>query len=299
VTDEAFKVVLRFFYDRAEGKSNAFAISIAKTLIDVAKFHVGVAPDHLAELKRLAAKLPAVPLDLTDKNKALIADLDSEHLRAALYRLPEELLAEVSHKLDGPRFPFVLAQVAIAVDILLVAPLRPQNLYRLNWQRHFAEPNGPRGRLLLHIPAAETKSGKRELIFELPPDVARRLRWYRKHVLPRLGADASGDLFVRQGGKPKAQATLAQQVSETIAARVGLNLTIHQFRHIAAVSYLDQHPEDFETVRKLLGHAWSKTTQIYAGNGSKRASRAFGEFVTEKRNELRLKGKRPQRPRRK
>jgi integrase len=298
VTDEAFKVVLRHFYDRADGKPSAFAISIAKTLIDVARFHVGVAPDHLAELKRLAAKLPAVPLDLTDKNKALIADLDSEHLRAALYRLPEELLAEVSRKLDGPRFPFVMAQVGIAVDILLVAPLRSQNLCRLNWRRHFAEPNGTRGRLLLHIPAVETKSGKRELIFELPPDVARRLRWYRKHVLPRLGADPNGDLFVLKGGKLKAQATLSQQVSETLAARVGLNMTIHQHRHIAAVSYLDQHPEDFETVRELLGHAWSKTTRIYAGNGSKRASRAFGDFVTSQRDKLRFQGQRPRRAQR-
>lgn len=299
VTDEAFKVVLRHFYERAQGKPSAFAISIAKTLIDVARFHVGVASDNLAELKRLASKLPAVPLDLTDKNKALIADLDSEHLRAALYRLPEELLAEVSRKLDAPRFPFVLAQVAIAVDILLVAPLRPQNLCRLNWRRHFAEPNGPRGRLLLHIPADETKTRKRELIFELPPDVAQRLRWYRKHVLSRLGADPNGDFFVIEGGKPKAQATLSQQVSETLAARVGLNMTIHQHRHVAAVFYLEDHPEDFETVRELLGHAWSKTTRIYAGNGSKRASRAFGDFVVAQRDKLRLKGKRPRRLRRK
>ncbi len=96
VTPDAFKVVLRHFYERAQGKPNAFAISIAKTLIDVARFHVGVSPDHLAELKRLAGKLPAVPLDLTDKNKALIADLDSERMRAALYRRPEEVLAVVS-----------------------------------------------------------------------------------------------------------------------------------------------------------------------------------------------------------
>jgi integrase len=299
VTDEAFKVVLRHFYDRAEGKSNAFAISIAKTLIDVARFHVGIPPDHLAELKRLAGMLPAVPLELTGKNKALIADLDSERLRAALYRLPEELLAEVSRKLDAPRLPLVLAQAAIAVDILLVAPLRPQNLCRLNWRRHFVEPNGPRGRLLLHIPAAETKTRKRELIFELPGDVAKRLRWYRRHILPRLGADPNGDLFVIEGGKPKAQATLSQQVSEILAARVGLKMTMHQFRHVAAVSYLEDHPEDFETVRELLGHAWSKTTRIYAGNGSKRASRAFGDFVAEQRDKLRLKGKRPRGPRRK
>ncbi|MGF1609002.1 MAG: tyrosine-type recombinase/integrase, partial [Kiloniellales bacterium] len=297
VTPEAFKVVLRHYYERAQSKPNAFAISIAKTLIDVARFHAGASPDHLAELKRLMGKLPAVPLELTEKNKALIADLDADRVRAALYRLPEEVLAEVSRKLDASRFPFVQAQVAIAVDIELVAPLRPQNLSRLNWRRHFSEPNGPRGRLLLHISAEETKSRRRELIFELPPDVAQRLRWYRKHLLPSLDADADGDLFVVEGGKPKAQGTLSQQVSELILARVGLKMTIHQFRHVAAVFYLEDHPEDFETVRELLGHAWSKTTRIYAGNGSKRASRAFGDFVARQREQLRFKGKRPRRPR--
>jgi integrase len=298
VTPDAFKTVLRHFHDRAEGRPSAFAISIAKTLMDVARFHVGVSPDHLAELKRLAGKLPAVPLELTEKNTAMIANLDSDRMRAALYRLPEVLLSEVARKLDAPRLAFVLAQAAIAVDILLVAPLRPQNLSNLNWRRHFSAANGPRGRLLLHIPAIETKSKKRELIFELPPDVAQRLRWYRKQILPRLGADPNGDLFVVEGGKLKAQVTLSQQVCEVINKRVGLDLTIHQFRHIAAVSYLEDHPEDFETVRELLGHSWSKTTRIYAGNGSKRASRVFGAFIVTQREKLHLKGKRPRKPRR-
>jgi hypothetical protein len=207
VTADSFKAVLRHYHTRAQGKPNAFAISIAKTLIDVAKFQVRVSPEDVAELKRLLGKLSPVPLDLTEKNKVLIAELESERTRARLYQLPEELLGEASRKLDGSRLPFVAAQVAVAVDVLLVAPLRPQNLARLNWRKHFTEPNGPWGALLLHIPAQETKTKKRDLIFELPPDVAKRLRWYRKNLLPRLGADPNGDLFVVQGGQRKAQET--------------------------------------------------------------------------------------------
>ena len=252
-------------------------------------------PDHLAELRRLAGKLPAIPYDLTDKNKDLIRQLEPEDSRTRLYYLPETLFAEVSRDLDDRRF--VEAQVALAVDIELIAPLRPQNLIGLKWRRHFSEPDGPRGRVVLHIPAEETKSGRRELSFEIPADVARRIRWYRRHILPRLGADPNGDLFVVHGGRRKDQRTLSQQVIKKIEERVGVRMTVHQFRHLAAVFYLEDHPEDFETVRMLLGHNWSKTTLVYAGQSGPRASRAFGSFVVEKRNALKLKRRRSRRRR--
>jgi integrase len=56
-------------------------------------------------------------------------------------------------------------------------------------------------------------------------------------------------------------------------------MTAHQFRHLAASRYLEARPEDFETVRQLLGHSFGKTTLVYAGLSGARASRAFGEIV--------------------
>jgi integrase len=66
-------------------------------------------------------------------------------------------------------------------------------------------------------------------------------------------------------------------------------MTPHQFRHFAAALYLDQHPESFQNVSDLLGHAWAKTTLIYAGSSSRRASRAYGAHVIEQRKALKLK----------
>ena len=65
-------------------------------------------------------------------------------------------------------------------------------------------------------------------------------------------------------------------------------MTPHQFRHFGATSYLEEHPEDFETARAILGHAWSKTTRIYAGSSSRRASRAYNQFLFKQREELKL-----------
>lgn len=291
VAVEAFKTILRHFHNKAGGKANAFLESLARTLIQVAKFHVGMAADEIGTLKRLASKLPSVPFDLTAKNKALISQLESARLRANLIFLPDKLTEAVIEDLKLSRVRFVWAQVAVAIDILLAAPLRAQNLCPLRWARHFSEPDGPKGRLILHIPAPETKTGKNDYVAEFPPEVARRLRWYRARIMPLLAADPNGFLFVTKSGGLKTQETLSQQIVETIADHVGVHMTPHQFRHFAATLYLEERPEDFETARSLLGHGWSKTTSIYAGSSSRRASRAYGKALFEQRESLKLVGK--------
>ena len=134
-----------------------------------------------------------------------------------LYFLPEQLIGEVAKNSETGRVRFVEAQVAIAIDILLALPLRPQNLSSLRWRQHFSEPNGPRNQLLIYIAAPETKSKKQDIVSEVPDEVARRLRWYRRHILPRLGADLNGHLFVTEKGSRKSQATLTVQIIGALA----------------------------------------------------------------------------------
>lgn len=295
VKPKQFKKVVRYYHDRANREANAFVIALAKTLIQVAQYHTGATPTEVAELKRLAGKLPPVPFKLTDKNEALLRQLESERLRAKLLFLPEELLGEVTKHLERSDVRFVDAQVAIAIDILLAVPLRPQNLSALHWQNNFSEPNGPRGQLLLHIAARHTKTKSRDIITEVPDETARRLRWYRRNILPRLGADVNGYLFVTEKGSRKSQATITKQIIDALARHIGIHMTPHQFRHFGATSYLEQHPEDFETARELLGHAWSRTTRIYAGPSSRRASRAYNQHLLEQRAALKLARSRRQR----
>jgi site-specific recombinase XerD len=132
---------------------------------------------------------------------------------------------------------------------------------------------------------------------ELPDDVARRLRWYRRKLLPRLNADPNGALFVREDGRTKLQDTIADQIIKTIGNRVGIHMTPHQFRHLGATSYLATNPEDFETVTQMLGHAWTKTSRVYAGVCSERAMGAYHRVLLEQREALRLKQPRNRRRR--
>jgi integrase len=289
---ERFKAILRHYHKQANGLPNAFAVCLAQTLRQVAKHFVGVTPDELAQLKRIASKLPAVPLEPTAKNNALVRQLESERLRAKLLFLPEDVIAELMNGLAKGRLRLVDAQVAMAIDLQLAIALRPQNLCALNWQRHFLEPDGPKGRLLLHIPAAEMKSRRNDFDVEIPEDVARRLRWYRRNILSSIKADPSGDLFVKKNGRRKDQRTLTIQIIKTIERRLGIHMTTHQFRHLNGNSYLEENPQDTETARLMLGHASAKTTRIYVGSSTRRASRAYNKFLIEQRDALKLKRKR-------
>ncbi|MGH6792904.1 MAG: tyrosine-type recombinase/integrase, partial [Methyloceanibacter sp.] len=178
------------------------------------------------------------------------------------------------------------------IDIQLAVALRPKNLSALNWRRHFLEPDGPRGRLLLVIPAAELKSRKQDFIAEIPIEVAQRLRWYRRTILPRLGAEPNGDLFVTAKAIRKNQRTVTKQILDTAKRRLGVHMTAHQYRQLLGTSYLEAYPHDTETARLLLGHAWTKTTRIYVGSGTRRASRAYNDFLLEQRERLKLRRKR-------
>ena len=102
---EHFKLVLRHYHGRANSQPNPFVICMAKTLIQVAQYYLGATADEVAQLKRIAAKLPTVPLDLTQKNKALAVQFESDHLRAKLLFLPEQLMAEVARDLARGRLP--------------------------------------------------------------------------------------------------------------------------------------------------------------------------------------------------
>jgi integrase len=286
VEPERVKAVLRHYHDQADGKPNAFAMQIAKTLVAVARFHVEVDAEQLKRLKRIASKLPSIPFDLTAKNKALIDALKDERLLAALFALPERLMQGVLATFKQGRVDHGSAHVALAVAMLLVAPMRGQNLIAINFRRHVRMPNGSRGLAHLLIPADETKTGRADLTYTLDAQTTDLLKWYRAVFLPSIGADPNGDLFAMPSGKTRGQSHLATMITSTIEEMVGVRMTPHQFRHLAADLYLREHPQDFESMRQLLGHSYHKTTLIYAGLSGERASRNYGEVIHRKWQEI-------------
>jgi integrase len=78
----------------------------------------------------------------------------------------------------------------------------------------------------------------------------------------------------------KTLTTLSGQISNCIHASLGFEITVHQFRHLAAAIILKEQPGNFELVRQVLGHKTVQTTiDFYACLETTHATRIFGNMV--------------------
>ena len=121
-----------------EGKQKSFNHYLARALVRIAREWVKVDASVLAELKRLASKLKAPKRELTPKNKAFLRQFDDPRALLRLAKLPEQLWREVKNKKDEkPNFrTLAKAQAALGIGILTYLPVRPENLWALEFDTH-------------------------------------------------------------------------------------------------------------------------------------------------------------------
>jgi integrase len=86
-------------------------------------------------------------------------------------------------------------------------------------------------------------------------------------------------LFPGENGRHKTLSTLGDQITDTVKDRVGIRVTAHQYRHAAAALIL-RATQDYELVRRVLGHKNLQTTmRFYIGLETAQASERFGDIV--------------------
>ena len=93
------------------------------------------------------------------------------------------------------------------------------------------------------------------------------------------GAD-EGWVFPSPEGGHKTEHLLSLQIKDRVKKETGLSISAHQFRHAGAAIYLQHHPGDHETVRRILGHKNGRTTtNFYSGLESLQATQTFGKII--------------------
>jgi integrase len=144
-------------------------------------------------------------------------------------------------------------QLAVAIEILLKAPMRSINLIGLRLDRHILRPRGPGGVVHVRLDATETKA-KRAQEFELAGESRILFDRYLAAFRPILADVDCPFLFPGADRRTaKAQSTLAKQIVDAIARHVGIHMTIHQFRHFCAALLLERDPANVHVVKTLLG----------------------------------------------
>jgi integrase len=281
VSPENFKRILRRRHEAVGGRENVFNHDLARALVQIARRWVKVDAGVLAELTRLAGKIPTPVSGLTDKNKRRLRQFDDPVILQRLFNFPRRLWDEVKRDAKPNVQTLVRAQAALAVAILSYMPIRLQNLATLSFDVDLFLREGHRATSSLELSASKVKN-RTELAFDIPPEVAKMLIEYRNRIAPKVIGHRPDRLFVKADGTPKNQWAVAWLIRTYLKKRVGIVLSSHQFRHLSAKVLLDAQPGNFETVRQLLGHkSLSTTVAAYAGVDSRRAGRHHQRLVED------------------
>ena len=279
---ETFKTGLRFFLERDGGPTTAIA-ALAGALKAIARHYVHADPADLARMAGIIRRLAPGHTGLTETNRTRLRPFDDHANIGLLLNLPAELMRQ-ARRHPNPRRGAVRAQLAVAIEILLMAPIRMGNLATLDIERNLVRPG--RGRALHIVIGAEQVKNREPLEYPLPLEGIDLIERYIEEFRPRLASPDNMALFPGVGAGSKNQAFFGTQISRTIRTHTGLRIHPHLFRHLTAKLFLDANPGGYEIVRRTLGHRSIDTTNaFYTGLETAAAVRHFDETILSLRRQ--------------
>lgn len=269
-----FKEGIRFFVARKDGEPPYWLWGLLGKILSIAKYHVKAPAAHLSELQKLRQRVRVKTEGLTEKNRERLDQFYDINNFDLLHALPRRLLkkAEIISRAAGETSSrtALLVMYAVAIDILLAAPLRSKNLAQINIATNLKWHGQANSQTLtLFIPGPSVKN---KVTFEgpIPLDTVRLIKTYLKSYRHLICGTPGDWLFPWPSGGHRAQSHLADDMCKVIWQETGLVMNAHLFRHLAGLMWLRFHPGDYETVRQMLGHKKIETTiNFYTGVNSK------------------------------
>jgi hypothetical protein len=280
--------VLEAYWQKDGEVPKDFTINLACRFLAIAKETKcldDAACDQLDDIRRSAEDHRRV--GMTDKNAEFLRKALTPGVWGRVVNLPFQMMksarADLSH---SPVRAAVRAQIAVAIAILSVAPVRLENLTHIRLGFNLIKPDGPESNYWLVFPDYDVKN-RVKLEYPLPAYLTRLIDEYVFDFRPTLLRGSNEDwLFPGQRGGAKGKISFSGQISDCIFRATGLRMTVHQFRHAAGALILKQRPGEYELVRRLLGHRNVQTTiNSYIGLENIQASEIFTGIVMEQLDE--------------
>ena len=286
VTKEMFQLAMRWFWDRNGGKTSKHTGEIGWSIRCYATKHLTADEETIAFYASAMKRLRISQKGLSDKNQRAMAQFDEPKTIEALVGLPMKLWAkaERSHKTASTKRRSkelqLCVQTAVAIEVLIFAPVRISNLQNLRIDQHISWQDK---HAVIHIPRAQVKNNV-DLVFKLPITLSQRIKAYIRDWRALYTEGANPYLFPGRKMNPKDGSRLRRQISNMLWDETGIKLTPHQFRHVAAKILLDAKPGHYEVVRKILGHKNLTTTYShYAGAETQAALDLYDEVILQHR----------------
>ncbi len=240
---------------------SSWLANIAGALLPIARHHVRVGEDAYRMLKAVHTQVAPLGRGPNRKNEHRLAQFGNQHRLDALQALPASIFRQLGRAAPD-RAGALAAQAALAIQLLLDAPMRLANLTGLHRERHLAWQQDRKGQPALRIllQADEVKN-RQDLTLPVPVDTVRLIEEYLAVYHPLLAPAGSPWLFPGQpASRHKAASGLSTQISRFLLEQLGVEMHVHLFRHLAAMRYLRLHPGAYGVVQILLGHKSIETT---------------------------------------
>jgi integrase len=238
------------------------------------------------KLVRMSKGLHVKKAGMTPKNRRRLKQFDLPQNVAALLNLPLCVFKEENRRKKPTLAQALRVMRALAVEILLVAPMRVRNLTQIELERHLLEyRHGQHKRYHIVFTPEETKT-REPFEMELPQQTAVLLEVYLERFRPVLTEAPSPFLFPNAQGAKRCSIDFSQAIARFVKAETGLVMHAHLFRQFAGKFYLDANPFDIETIRRILGHRSTATTlRAYAQLRTDHAFRRYDTLVGKRRSE--------------
>jgi integrase len=273
-------------YWRKDGEvPNTYTINLSCRFLALAHAIGGMDEDVLRRLEEARFAREQHREDgMTPKNLALIRLVLTDGVWSRVTNLPEQLMQQARLKRQhAPVRAAVLAQIAVAVAILSVAPVRLGNLASIRLGENLTKPGGPYSIYWLTFRKYDVKN-QTALQFKLDEMVTGIIDEYVRDFRPALMRGSNTDwLFPGESGEHKEKISFSSQIVERVQKSTGLRITVHQFRHAAGALILKHRPGEYELVRRTLGHKSIQTTiNFYCDLETTQASEIFTDIVRQR-----------------
>jgi hypothetical protein len=133
------------FWSRNGNRKTGHVHNVALTGIKIAKWWVKAPPEQIEALRNLRRQVDPKSSGMTERNRARLRQFDDPENVRRLLRLPHQILRALPRSRPPTYTEAARVQSALAIGILLVAPMRMKNLSALH-ARHFVRTRigGPR-----------------------------------------------------------------------------------------------------------------------------------------------------------
>ena len=280
-----FKRGLQFMLDRQDGAVMEANFTLASGIKAIAKHHVKITDEHLKQLQQICSKLDQKADRYRKRNMERLAQFDDRRNISLLLDLPRHLSRLSENTGPKPRSAALLFQSAVAIEILILCPMRIRNLANLDTERHLRWIKERRSlRLIIDIPADEVKNDK-PLRYELNGSAAEFVRKYIDGARLGLCSNPTTAVFPKMNGTYRNPSELSQQIKRHCFQETGLTVNAHLFRSLASKIHNLICAGDATTISHVLGDKISTVMRSYSQFEQKSALNHFQESVRKVRND--------------